>query len=121
MAVKKARLGTYFLFTINIPCYNLTLWFGLIVSWLKSHEPTARGPCRQRARGAQLLVCVKIYYNPHPYGLDSLWFGSIVAWINCGMDPLWLDHDSALNMVLLIRGYKFIGIHIVEEWQIVFN
>ena len=59
---------------------------------------------------------VKIYYNPHPYGLDSLWFGSIVAWINCG-----LDHGSALNIVLLIRGCKFIGTHIVKQWQIVFN
>ena len=65
---------------------------------------------------AALLARVKIYYNPHPYGLDSLWFGSIVAWINCG-----LDHGSALNIVLLIRGCKFIGTHIVKQWQIVFN
>ena len=35
---------------------------------------------------AALLARVKIYYNTHPYGLDSLWFGSIVAWINCGLD-----------------------------------
>ena len=63
-----------------------------------------------------ILTRVKIYYNPHPYGLDSLWFGSIVAWINCG-----LDRDSALNIVLLIRGCKFIGTHIVKQWQIVFN
>ena len=40
---------------------------------------------------AALLARVKIYYNPHPYGLDSLWFGSIVAWIHCGLDHCGLD------------------------------
>ena len=35
---------------------------------------------------AALLTRVKIYYNPYPYGLDSLWFGFIVAWIHYGLD-----------------------------------
>ena len=25
--------------------------------------------------GGALLARLKIYYNPHPYGLDSLWLG----------------------------------------------
>ena len=53
------------------------------MAWLKSHEPSARGPSRQHRAVAALLARVKIYYIPHPYGLDSLWFGSIVAWIKC--------------------------------------
>ena len=103
------------------PFYNLTLWFGLIVAWINCGLAQISRAYGQRAKSpmravAALLARVKIYYNPHPYGLDSLWFGSIVAWIHCG-----LDHDSALNIVLLIRGCKLIRIHIVEQWQIVFN
>ena len=103
------------------PFYNLTLWFGLIVAWINCGLAQISRAYGQRAKSptravAALLARVKIYYNPHPYGLDSLWFGSIVAWIHCG-----LDHDSALNIVLLIRGCKFIGTHIVKQWQIVFN
>ena len=51
------------------------------LAWLKSHEPSARGPSRQYRAVAAVLAREKIYYNPHPYGLDSLWFGFIVAWI----------------------------------------
>ena len=58
-----------------------------------------RAKLPMRTVAAALLTRVKIYYNPHTYGLDSLWFGSIVAWIRCG-----LDHDSVLNIVFLIRG-----------------
>ena len=58
------------------------------MAWLKSHEPTARGPiATPRASGLRPpRARLKNYYIPHPYGLDSLWFGSIVAWIHCGLD-----------------------------------
>ena len=91
---------------------NLSINYGL-AQISRAFGQGAKSPTRAVAA---LLARVKIYYNPHPYGLDSLWFGSIVAWINCG-----LDRDSALNIVLLIRGCKFIGTHIVKQWQIVFN
>ena len=57
-----------------IHCGLDSLWFGSIMDWLKSREPSARGPSRQR----DLL-------QPSP-----LWLGFIVVWINCGLDPLWL-------------------------------
>ena len=64
-------------------CKNLLLpsppWLGSIEAWLKTHEPLAREPSRQHRAVAVLLACVKIYYIPHPYGFDSLCFGSIVA------------------------------------------
>ena len=53
----------------------------LIVVWIKSDWPTARGPSRQHRAVAALLARVKNYYIPHPYGLDSLWFGSSMAWL----------------------------------------
>ena len=68
-----------------IHCGLDSLWFGLIVVWLKSDWPTARGPSRQHRTVAALLARVKIYYIPHPYGLDSLWLGFIVVWINYGL------------------------------------
>ena len=34
------------------------------------------------------LARVKNCYNPHP-----LWLGFVVAWINCGLDSLWLGSN----------------------------
>ena len=51
----------------------------------RAYGQRAKSPTRAVAA---LLMRVKIYYNPHPYGLDSLWFGSIVDWIHCGLDQL---------------------------------
>ena len=78
----------------NIKCF---LWFTAryIDKELEEGKPTSR-------------------YIDLAIGLDSLWLGSIVAWIPCGL-------DHALNIVLLIRGCEFIGTHIVKQWQIVFN
>ena len=44
----------------------------------RAYGQRAKSPTRAVAA---LLARVKIYYNPHPYGLDSLWFGSIMAWL----------------------------------------
>ena len=53
-----------------ITLFNIALWFGLIVAWLNSDWPWARGP-------NYLTASVKKFYIPNPYGLDSLLFTPI--------------------------------------------
>ena len=56
------------------------------MAWLKSHEPTARGPsCHTaRVRASPSSRACKELLHPTP-----LWLGFIVVWTNCGLDPLW--------------------------------
>ena len=87
-----------------IHCGLDQLWLGSIAAWIHCGLAQISRAYGQRAKSptravTAILTRVKIYYNPHP------WLGFIVAWIHCG-----LDRDSALNIVLLIR-----GAHIVEQ------
>ena len=59
---------------------------------------------------AALLARVKIYYNPHPNGLDSLWFGSIVAWIHCG-----LHQFRNLRNMCLVQVVQFLTIELIVQ------
>ena len=54
------------------------MWLGSIVVWINYGLAQISRAYGQRAKSpmrvvAALLARVKIYYNPHPYGLDSLW------------------------------------------------
>ena len=57
-------------------CYNPhPLWLGFIVVWIHCGLARISRAYGQRAKlpmraVAALLTRVKIYYNPHPYGLD---------------------------------------------------
>ena len=68
----------------------------------RAYGQRAKSPTRAVA---VLLARVKIYYNPHPYGLDSLWFGSLVARIHCGLDQF----RNLRNMCL---------VQVVQLWTI---
>ena len=68
-----------------IHCGLDQLWLGFIVVWInyglaqisRAFGQGAKSPTRAVAA---LLARVKIYYNPHTYGLDSLWFGLSYNW-----------------------------------------
>ena len=62
------------------------------MAWLKSHEPTARGPRRHtaRVRASPSSRACKELLHPSP-----LWLGFIVVWISCGLDPLWFGSIMA--------------------------
>ena len=66
-----------------IQCGLDQLWLGFIVVWINYGLAQISRAYGQRAKSptravAALLARVKIYYNPHPYGLDSLWLGPIM-------------------------------------------
>ena len=70
---------------------------------------------------AALLARVKIYYNPHPYGLDSLWFGSIVTWIHCGLDQcrnLRNLQPKTQSYFIAAKGGMCLTINVVQLWTI---
>ena len=71
-------------FITTLTPYGLdSLWLGLTVVWIHCGLAQISRAYGQRAKSLTLLARVTIYYNPHPYGLDSLCLG-LDNWTNFG-------------------------------------